>query len=274
MLLEAIIVAVVVFLTVGGQELLGFTMLGRPIVIGPLLGLLLGDIQTGLLVGAALETIFMGVVNIGGASSAEPGLATALATAFAINMNAGVEVAIPIAVPLGIIGLQVKTLLYVGVVGPFAVKFDNMAQEGNSKGIAKLHFGLWALQWFIYSLIPFFAILFGSNATQRVLEQIPEVIVHGLSIAGNLLPAVGMAMLLKILWDDKVAVYYFLGFVLIAYFQTPLIAVAVLAVIIAVVSASRDLDLKQIKQQLTSVPKGVATMSKNKADQELDEFFK
>lgn len=274
MLLEAIIVALVVFVTVGGQELLGFTMLGRPIVIGPLLGLLLGDIQTGLLVGAALETIFMGVINIGGASSAEPGLATALATAFAINMGAGVEVAIPIAVPLGIIGLQVKTLLYVAVVGPFAVKFDNMAKEGNSKGIAKLHFGLWALQWGIYSLIPFFAILFGSTATQNALEKIPEVIVHGLSIAGNLLPAVGMAMLLKILWDDKVAVYYFLGFILIAYFQTPLIAVAVIAVIIAIVSAGRDMDLKKIKQQLTNVPTGVTTTTKSKADLEVDEFFK
>jgi mannose PTS system EIIC component len=275
MLLEAIIVALVVLLTVGGQELLGFTMLGRPIVIGPLLGLLLGDIQTGLLIGAALEAIFMGVVNIGGASSAEPGLATALATAFAINMNAGVEVAIPIAIPLGIIGLQVKTLLYVGVVGPFAPKFDSMAQDGNVKGIAKLHFGLWTLQWFVYSLIPFFAILFGSNATQQILEKIPEVIVHGLSIAGNLLPAVGMAMLLKILWDNKVAVYFFFGFVLIAYFQTPLIAVAVIAVIIAIVSAGRDLDFKNIKQQLTSVPTTTHTTSGNsKADLELDEFFK
>lgn len=60
MLYEAIAVALVVFLTVGGQELLGFTMLGRPIVIAPLVGLLLGDLQTGLLVGAELETIFMG----------------------------------------------------------------------------------------------------------------------------------------------------------------------------------------------------------------------
>jgi mannose/fructose/N-acetylgalactosamine-specific phosphotransferase system component IIC len=74
--------SLVVFLTVGGQELLGFTMLGRPIVIAPLVGLLLGDLQTGLLVGAALETIFMGVVNIGGAAAAEPGLASALAAAF------------------------------------------------------------------------------------------------------------------------------------------------------------------------------------------------
>lgn len=274
MLLEAFIVALVVFITVGGQELLGFTMIGRPIVIGPLLGLLLGDIQTGLLIGAALETIFMGVVNIGGASSAEPGLATALATAFAINMGAGAEVAIPIAIPLGIIGLQIKTLLYVGVVGPFASKFDTYAQEGNETGIRRLHFGLWTLQWFIYSLIPFFAILFGSEATQTMLEKIPDVIINGLSIAGNLLPAVGMAMLLKILWDKSVSVYYFLGFVLIAYFKTPLIAVAVIALIIAIVTANRDIDLKNIRKEISDKSLLVQSNSVDTDDPEVDEFFR
>lgn len=273
MLIQALIVTLVVFFTVGGQELLGFTMLGRPIVIGPLLGLLLGDIQTGLLIGASLETIFMGVVNIGGASSAEPGLATALATAFAIQLHAGAAVAIPIAVPLGIIGLQIKTLLYVAIVGPFATKFDRMAENGDEKGIARLHYGLWVLQWFIYALIPFFAILFGSEATQHLLEKIPEVIVHGLSLAGNLLPAVGMAMLLKILWDEKLFVYFMMGFVLLAYFQTPLIAVAVIAVIIAVITIGRDLDLKKIVDSGSQVVTG-SVNNQTSSDPELDEFLK
>ena len=243
---QAIIVALVVFLTVGGQELLGFTMIGRPIVIAPLIGLLLGDMATGLLVGAALETVFMGVVNIGGASSAEPGLAAA----FAIQMGGRVEVAIALAVPLGIIGLQIKTILYVLVVGPFAARFDRLAAAGDATGIKKLHFGLWGLQWFLYALIPFFALLVGSKATQKVLEMIPDVILHGLSIAGGLLPAVGMAMLMKILWDNNVSVYYFLGFLIIAYFKVPLIAVAVMAVIIAIVVAQGDISKMKLEKEI------------------------
>ncbi|KAA9234466.1 MULTISPECIES: PTS sugar transporter subunit IIC [Aerococcus] len=269
MLLQAFIVAFVVFITVGGQELLGFTMLGRPIVIGPLLGLLLGDLQTGLLIGASLETIFMGVVNIGGASSAEPGLATALATAFAINMEAGVDIVLPIAIPLGIIGLQIKTLIYVGIVGPFATKFDELAEQGEAKKIAYLHYGLWLLQWFIYSLIPFFAILYGAELTQNALEQIPDVIVHGLSIAGNLLPAVGMAMLLKILWDKHLFIYFLLGFVLISYFKIPLIAVAVIAAIIAVIVSHNDLKFKRMNDK----NQAVSSVNTHSTDQELDQFF-
>ena len=87
MMLDAFFVALAVFVGVAGHELLGMAMLSRPIVVAPLAGLLLGDVQTGLIVGASLESIFMGVVNIGISSTAEPALAAGLATAFAINLG-------------------------------------------------------------------------------------------------------------------------------------------------------------------------------------------
>ena len=129
-MVEAFLVALAVFICVGGAELAGFTMLNRPIVIGPLVGLFLGDLSTGVTVGAALEAVFMGVVNIGGASAAEPGIATAVGTAFAIMMGKGSEVALTLALPIGILGLQIKTLLYIFIVGMFAKTFDRLAQEG------------------------------------------------------------------------------------------------------------------------------------------------
>ena len=59
----------------------------------------------------------MGVVNIGGASAAEPGIATAVGTAFAIMLGKGSEVALTLALPIGILGLQIKTVLYIFIVG-------------------------------------------------------------------------------------------------------------------------------------------------------------
>ena len=96
----------------------------------------------------------------------------------------------------------------------------------------------------LYALIPFFAVLFGSDAVQRILEMIPDVIMNGLTVAGNMLPAVGMAMLLQMLWNNKIAIYFLLGFILVAYLDLPLIAIAVLGTIIAVVTAQRDMQLK------------------------------
>lgn len=44
---------------------LGWQALTRPIVICPLVGILLGDVTTGCILGASLESLFMGISAIG-----------------------------------------------------------------------------------------------------------------------------------------------------------------------------------------------------------------
>lgn len=269
-MLEAFLVALAVFICVGGAELAGFTMLNRPIVIGPLVGLLLGDLKTGVLVGASLEAVFMGVVNIGGASAAEPGIATAVGAAFAIMLGKGTEVALTLALPIGILGLQIKTFLYIFLVGMFAKKFDQLAQEGKQKQITALHYGLWAVNWVLYSLVAFLGILFGSDAVSRLLEMIPAVVMNGLTVCGGLLPAVGMAMLMKMLWNQKICVFYFLGFICIAYLKLPLVALAAIGIIIAIVMGMNDFEMSKLaKLRLAAV----GTAGLGDLDEEEEEFF-
>ncbi len=233
-MLNAFLVALAVFICVGGAELIGFTMLNRPIVIGPLVGLFLGDLHTGVIIGASLEAVFMGVVNIGGASAAEPGIATAVGTAFAIMLGKGSEVALTLALPIGILGLQIKTVLYIFIVGMFAKTFDRLAAEGKEKQIIALHYGLWAVNWFLYSLFAFFGILFGSDAVSALLDAIPDV-------------------------------------VLAAYLNLPLIALAVIGVIIAISIGMNDYKLNQLAAQRVAVsPAGSAD---EYLDEEEEEFF-
>ncbi len=142
MMLDAFFVALAVFVGVAGHELFGMAMLSRPIVVAPLAGLLLGDVQTGLIVGASLESIFMGVVNIGISSTAEPALAAGLATAFAINLGGNVGTIIPIVFPLAVLGLQLMNFIFSFVIGPCAPKFEELAKEGKDKEITILHFGV------------------------------------------------------------------------------------------------------------------------------------
>ena len=141
MMLDAFFVALAVFVGVAGHELLGMAMLSRPIVVAPLAGLLLGDVQTGLIVGASLESIFMGVVNIGISSTAEPALAAGLATAFAINLGGNVGTIIPIVFPLAVLGLQLMNFIFSFVIGPCAPKFEELAKEGkNYREILKYYY--------------------------------------------------------------------------------------------------------------------------------------
>lgn len=266
---DALVVALAVFIGVAGHEMFGMAMLSRPIVVAPIAGALLGDVQTGLLVGASLEAIFMGVVNIGISSTAEPALAAGLATAFAIKMGGNVEAVIPLVFPLAVLGLQLMNMIFSFVCGPMASKFFTLAKEDNQKGMTRLHFGMWFIHYALYALIPFFAVLFGADVVQAVLNGIPEVIMNGLTVAGNLLPAVGMAMLLRMLWDKGIVVWFFFGAVVMAYLELPLIAIAAVGTIIAIVIAQRDLQLKKV--QTTSAQ--VVPAGSNLVDDEEEDFF-
>lgn len=266
---EAFLVALAVFICVGGAELAGFTMLNRPIVVGAVVGVLLGDIKTGVMIGTALEAVFMGVVNIGGAAAAEPGIATAVGTAFAIMLGKGTEVALTLALPIGILGLQIKTFLFIFLVGMFAKKFDQLAEEGKEEKIVALHYGLWALNWSLYSLVAFFGILLGSDAVNGLLNIIPDKVMNGLTVCGGLLPAVGMAMLLKMLWDKKICVFFFLGFLCVAYLKLPLVALAVSGVIVAVLTGMNDFAFNKLQVR----PVLTADTKESGLDEEEEAFF-
>ena len=64
MLVQAILVGLVG--AFGGLDYqLGTLYAFRPIVLCPLVGLVLGDLQSGLAIGASLELLFMGSISIG-----------------------------------------------------------------------------------------------------------------------------------------------------------------------------------------------------------------
>lgn len=264
MLQQAFLLAVVMFVTFGGNWLLGQNMADRPIVVGALVGLVLGDLKSGIIMGAALEAVFMGAVNVGGATPLNPSFATVLGVGFAIISGSGVEIATTLSVPLGLLGGLMESMMNI-VISLFAGQFDEAAKQGEQKKIIFLHYGLWFLRYIVFSAVVFIAVILGAAPVKVFVESIPEVIMNGLATTGGLLPAVGFAMLLKMLWNTRLAVFYFLGFVLVAYLKLPLIALAVIGCVIAVVIAMRDKEILDAKNMFAA--------SQNRAISEEEDFF-
>lgn len=122
-----------VLICYGGNWVLGQCMIERPLVVGLVAGLLMGDVKTGVIIGASLEAIFMGAVNIGGAISAEPVTATALAVAFTVGAGIDQGAAITLAVPVGVVTAFLSIFMNNVFLAFFAATFDKMAAEGNEK---------------------------------------------------------------------------------------------------------------------------------------------
>jgi len=260
--MHATMAALAVFICFAGNYLTGQSMMERPLVVGLVTGILMGDMKTGVLMGASLEAIFLGNVNIGGVIAAEPVTATTLATTFAIISNVEQKAAMTLAVPIGMLAAFVVMFLKNVFMNIFAPSLDKAAREGNQKMVVTLHYGTWIIYYLIIASISFIGIL--------AVESIPQNLMNGLSAAGGLLPAVGFAMLMKLLWDNKLAVFYILGFVLTAYLQLPAVAVAVIGTVICVVSAQRDVEFRDILKRKPAASSAVEGSAK---EIEEEDFF-
>lgn len=262
MLMHATMAALAVFICFAGNYLTGQSMMERPLVVGLVTGILMGDMKTGVLMGASLEAIFLGNVNIGGVIAAEPVTATTLATTFAIISNVEQKAAMTLAVPIGMLAAFVVMFLKNVFMNIFAPSLDKAVREGNQKMVVTLHYGTWIIYYLIIASISFIGILAGSGPVNLFVESIPQNLMNGLSAAGGLLPAVGFAMLMKLLWDNKLAVFYILGFVLTAYLQLPAVAVAVIGTVICVVSAQRDVEFRDILKRKPAASSAVEGSAK------------
>lgn len=265
----AIMAWLTVLICYGGNWVLGQCMIERPLVAGLVAGLLMGDVKTGVIIGASLEAIFMGAVNIGGAISAEPVTATALAVAFTVGAGIDQGAAITLAVPVGVVTAFLSIFMNNVFLAFFATTFDKMAAEGNEKGLALQHFVLWFVKYAAFGLIAFLGVYLGAEPVAAIVNQIPANVMSGLNAVGALLPAVGMALLLQMLWSTELSIYFFLGFTLYQYLGLPMIAIAVLGVIIAVASALRDKEIFDLTK------KGVAAqaVSGNSVTNDEEDFF-
>lgn len=143
MLNVALLSALSYFICYAGNWMFGQSMSDRPIFIGAVTGLLLGDLQQGLIIGATLEAVFMGSVNIGGQISADHSAATVFAVAFATNATLDPEAALTIAVPIGILMGFVTMFVNNIFLTVFTTLMDKWALEGNERGLLiYLNFGV------------------------------------------------------------------------------------------------------------------------------------
>src|SRR6202000_1584144 len=215
------------------EDLLGTMLLSRPLVLGPLVGLVLGDLHQGIVIGASLELIFMGNIKVGAAIPPDVVTGGVLGTAFAILSGKGTGIALALSIPISIIAEMLLSALFVARSGLNKV-FMRYAVAGDWRGVQRLHVASGLLKPLLMALVGFLALQLGAGAMKAFLDRIPDWVNTGLQVAGNLLPALGFALLMNLLFQKRVAPFFFLGVLPAAYLKLPVIAVGGLGVIIAV----------------------------------------
>ena len=185
----------------------------RPIVLCPLVGIVLGDLQSGLAIGASLELLFMGSISIGAYVPPDECIGGVLAIAT--------------------LCLAIKNVVNAGM--PLLVdRADVFASKGNLKGIYAMHWIIGLVIVVLAFILCSVSFYLGADAVQGLLDFIPTFVLDGFGVAANILPAMGFAMLGRLVLTKQLVPFYFLGFLLCSYANVPVLGVALIAIIIGI----------------------------------------
>lgn len=245
----ALIIALTFHFVFNVDYTLGWQTMIRPIVTAPIMGLILGDMRTGIIMGASLEAIYMGISPIGGSVPSDPTAAAVLAVAFVVIGGSDIETALALSLPIGTAAASVNSLT-APVHVYFSTYFEKLAAEGKDRKFALLHVIYnFTIRRGAVTIVIFLAVAFGIDKVNQVLGLLPAFIQKGLSAAGGMLPAVGFGILISMIWTKKLGAYFFLGFVMVVYMKLPTLAIALVGSVIAIVELFRDIDLNEMKKQ-------------------------
>jgi len=229
------IILIAIWTGIAGIDLFnGLLHIHRPLFSGMIIGIILGDISTGLVTGATLELILLGAMPVGGAQPPNVVIGGVAGTVLAITSGLEPQAAIGIAIPFAVF-MQSLITLYFTLFVPVMHRVDTEIELGNGEiAIYKAnYFGILML-FIMYSFVATLLTIGGTKSAE-LITKLPEWITHGLSVSGGMLTAVGLAILLKIMLTRRYIIYFVLGFMLVTYFSAPILPVVSIAVIIALI---------------------------------------
>jgi PTS system mannose-specific IIC component len=229
------IVIIALFTGLMALDNVGTQMFRRPLPISFIIGLILGNVPQAILIGATLELTWLGLANVGGSSPADMIMGSSVGISIGVMSGGGIATGVAVAIPVSIVAIQLSTIIVTLAV--FVIHWaDKLAEKGDFAKLEKIYFLPPLFTVILYIVLSFVAIYMGNAAMERIIAAIPANIISGMSTASGALPAVGLSILLTMMLKQKImAIFLVLGFVLASYLKLPMLAIALVGVVFAVI---------------------------------------
>lgn len=224
----ALILSVYAYLGITLASGPGWTF-NEPLVAGLFTGWIVGDVKTGLLVGATLTLMSLGMATFGGATIPDYFVGSILGTAFGALSGQGLAGGLAIAVPTSLLMTQLDVLRR-AITTVFIHAADRAIEKEDLRTFEAMHILGHIPNGLSRALPVFLAIWLGSGPVQAFISWMPTWLMTGITTVGSVLPALGFAILLGMLPTKKYWPFLVLGFVLFAYLKVPVIGIALAAI--------------------------------------------
>lgn len=214
----------------------GYTLsdtLGQPVLVGAILGIITGQIEQGLLIGGSLELMYLGIIYPGGTVPACASSAALIAIPIALRTGLDAHAATVLAVPFGILGAMLWNLKY-SINSTFTIRAEKKVQAGDFKAVTRNASVYPLILTFAITALPvFLANILAPSLVESAINAIPAWAMHGIEVAGGVLPAIGFALAVYTIGKLKFLPFFVIGFFLVIYLEVPTMGVAIFGVCIA-----------------------------------------
>lgn len=227
---------------------LSWQCLNRPIVVAPIAGLILGDFTTGIIMGASLESIFMGISAIGGQIPADATTASIIAVAYTILTGSSVEAGIALSLPIGTVMASFNNL-FTPVWAAFAPHWEKLAVE-KPKHFVWQTMSFSAVMVLVPTVVLFIAVAFGVEGLNSLLAALPAWVMNGVTAASSMMVGVGFAILTTMIWSKETGYFFIVGYVLAKYLSLGTLPIAILGVAVAVTLFLHDKQLIDLNKKI------------------------
>ncbi|MFM4808159.1 PTS mannose/fructose/sorbose/N-acetylgalactosamine transporter subunit IIC [Aeromonas hydrophila] len=241
MFLEATLIGILCYLgALSSPWLLGLTggwyTITRPLVSGMLVGAILGDIQTGILIGVAVQAVYIAMVTPGGSMPADLNFVAFPAIALGILSGKEPSVAVAIAATIGIAGTILFNFMMV-LNSYWNHRADVALEQGDEQGVYLNSAIFPQVSNFVLRFVPtFIAVYFGNQYIEGFMNNLPELVIRTMTVVGGILPAVGIAILLKqIIKQSSMLIYFLVGFVGIVFLKLNMMGLVMIGALLALI---------------------------------------
>ncbi|MBQ9058791.1 MAG: PTS mannose/fructose/sorbose transporter subunit IIC [Atopobiaceae bacterium] len=231
--ISIILVFLIAFLA-GLEGILDEWQFHQPIVACTLIGVATGHLQEGAILGASLQLIALGWMNVGAAVAPDAALASVAAGILVCMKGVDIGTGQASAMALAVAGLMLTTLIRTVSVGIVHMA-DAAAEKGNIRGVEMPHFIALFLQGMRIAIPALLVMMVPVGAVQAALEAIPSFVTTGLSVAGGFVVVVGYAMVINMMATPKLWPFFFIGFGLAVLTNITLIGMGLIGVALALI---------------------------------------
>ncbi len=203
--------------------------------IGFIFGLAFGDVTTGIIIGATINSMYLSTVAAGGNLPNDPALACCIAIPVALNTGLDVDAAVALSVPFAVLGTFLDNIRRT-----LNVYWSHRAQKdaaaGNIRGLkVDAMYGPIAFQFIVRVPIVAAVLFLLGNGAEAIMSAIPAWVMTAFSTIGGMLPGMGMVLCATLIGRVELLPFFVIGFFLFQVSGWSLIVLAIFAAMAAII---------------------------------------